>query len=145
MRLSELRTERTIAASRHINAMEKEAEKYHEQAIKAYPDALDKKSKMGQRVAELTKRMPALLDPKIIPDGWLILTDLANGQLQREAKLAATAAPKTAAPPKLTAPAKTASVVARTPAKPGASTARAKALETGDIADVDRALEAILS
>lgn len=144
-RLSELRTQRGIASERHIQKMEKEGEKYHEQATKAYPDALDKKSKLGLRVAELAKRMPALLDPKIVPDGWLIITDLAAGQLQREAKAAAPAVAK-APPPKLPVPGKATSTasVTRATGKPAATALKQKAVESGSFEDIDRALEAIL-
>ena len=140
MRLSELRSQRESAASRHIQRLEKEAEKFHDLAIKAYPDALDKKSKMGIRVAELSKRMPALLDPKIIPDGWQILTDLAAGQLARELRGTATAAaPKVQQPPKLTPTAKTAPLARPASGKPQ-DALRKRMVETGDLDDVAKFL-----
>lgn len=128
--------QRGIATERHVAKLEKEAERYHAEATKAYPDALNKKSAFGQRVEQLSKRFTGLLNPRIAPDGMLILLDLAAAQLAREAKATATpvATPK---PPKLQTVTK-APVQARTTngTTKTSSALKKAAIESGDVREI---------
>lgn len=125
--------QRAVATQTHVQKMEREAEKFHDIAVKAYPALTDKNSKEGKLAQEILKRFPLLNNPAV-PEGWIILGDLVAGRLARESKGTAPAKPA-APPPKLATPAKAATVT-RTNGKTPANALRQKAIETGDEHDV---------
>jgi hypothetical protein len=137
---NEFMASRHAATNRYQQKTEAEnakaKEKSDAEAVKAYPWIKTPASREGQVAAKVLKRWPNLM---YVPDGALILGDLVAGQLAREGKVAAPAAP-VAPPPKLATNGKTALPANSRVAKAPTSALREKAVESGDLRDIAKYL-----
>lgn len=144
LKMGQFANKREAASQRHVQKLEQEFNQHREKALKILPALSDKTSKEFKVAQEIKERYPGLLNPLMVPDGPMLMARLVAGTLALEGKGAAPAATK-APPPKLPGPGKTGtSAVTRPAAKPPANALRLKAVESGEVEDIDRALEAIL-